>query len=90
MKRRALLSHLRRHGCELLRQGKKHSIYWHPANRKTSSIPTIIYLHRHNEIDPKKWLVLVGAAVPGPLSLAGTEARPTESYFHIKKFRDIR
>ncbi|MGO8760434.1 MAG: type II toxin-antitoxin system HicA family toxin [Desulfobaccales bacterium] len=45
--RRALLSHLRRHGCEPLRQGSKHSIHWHPANRKTSSIP------RHSEISDK-------------------------------------
>ncbi|MGO9580215.1 MAG: type II toxin-antitoxin system HicA family toxin [Desulfobaccales bacterium] len=41
------MSHLRRHGCEPLRQGSKHSIHWHPANRKTSSIP------RHSEISDK-------------------------------------
>jgi hypothetical protein len=44
MKRRALLKHLRRHGCELLREGRKHSVYWNPANRRTSSVP------RHTEI----------------------------------------
>ncbi|RKY63144.1 MAG: addiction module toxin, HicA family [Candidatus Latescibacterota bacterium] len=44
MKRRSLLSHLRRHGCKLLREGKKHSVYWNPANRRTSSVP------RHTEI----------------------------------------
>jgi mRNA interferase HicA len=44
MKRRALLKHLKRHGCELLREGKRHSIYWNPADRKTSSVP------RHTEI----------------------------------------
>ena len=44
MKRRALLQHLREHGCELLREGGRHSIYWNPATRRTSSVP------RHNEI----------------------------------------
>jgi len=44
MKRRALLKHLRDCGCELFREGKKHSIYWNPANRRTSSVP------RHTEI----------------------------------------
>jgi len=44
MKRRALLKHLRRHGCELLREGRKHSVYWNPVNRRTSSVP------RHTEI----------------------------------------
>ena len=44
MKRRALLSHLRKHGCELLREGQRHSVFWNPANQKTSSVP------RHTEI----------------------------------------
>ncbi len=47
MKRRALLQHLRRHGCELLREGKRHSVYWNPANRRTSTVP------RHTEIPDK-------------------------------------
>lgn len=47
MKRRALLKHLRKHGCELLREGKKHSVYWNPANRRTSVVP------RHTEIVDK-------------------------------------
>ncbi|RMF38120.1 MAG: type II toxin-antitoxin system HicA family toxin [Chloroflexi bacterium] len=47
MKRRALLKHLRQHGCELLREGKRHSIYWNPANRRTSAVP------RHAEIVDK-------------------------------------
>jgi len=47
MKRRALLKHLKRHGCELLREGSRHSIYWNPANRKTTSVP------RHREIVDK-------------------------------------
>lgn len=44
MKRRALLQHLREQGCELLREGGRHSIYWNPATRRTSSVP------RHAEI----------------------------------------
>jgi len=47
MKRRALLKHLKRQGCELLREGSRHSIYWNPANRKTTSVP------RHREIVDK-------------------------------------
>ena len=45
MKRRALLKHLSRRGCQLLREGRKHSVYWNPANRRTSTIP------RHTEIE---------------------------------------
>ncbi|MDQ2787944.1 MAG: type II toxin-antitoxin system HicA family toxin [Chloroflexota bacterium] len=44
MKRRALLSHLRQHGCELMREGQRHSVFWNPANQKTSAVP------RHTEI----------------------------------------
>jgi len=47
MKRRLLLKHIKRHGCELLRDGANHSIYWNPTNRKTTSVP------RHNEIVDK-------------------------------------
>lgn len=47
MKRHALLKHLRRYGCELFREGANHSMYWNPANRKTSSVP------RHAEISDK-------------------------------------
>lgn len=45
MKRREFLRYLHEHGCSLLREGKQHSIYWNPSQRKTSSIP------RHSEID---------------------------------------
>ncbi|MGH7900121.1 MAG: type II toxin-antitoxin system HicA family toxin [Thermodesulfobacteriota bacterium] len=44
MKRRDLLKHLRQNGCELLREGKKHSVYWNPSNRRTTTVP------RHTEI----------------------------------------
>jgi len=44
MKRRALLKHLKKHGCELIREGSRHSIYWNPENNNTSTVP------RHSEI----------------------------------------
>ncbi len=44
MKCKDLLRHLKVRGCLLHREGGKHSIYWNPTDRKTSSIP------RHTEI----------------------------------------
>lgn len=37
-----MIQHLERHGCELLREGAKHSLYFNPANEQTSAVP------RHN------------------------------------------
>ena len=45
MKRRELVRHLERHGCELLREGANHSIYVNRAAGKTSAVP------RHSEIN---------------------------------------
>jgi mRNA interferase HicA len=44
MKRRDLISHLEAHGCRLLREGSRHSIYVNPATNATSAVP------RHTEI----------------------------------------
>jgi predicted RNA binding protein YcfA (HicA-like mRNA interferase family) len=44
MKRVALTEHLQHHGCVLLREGGRHSIYVNPANNHTSAVP------RHAEI----------------------------------------
>jgi predicted RNA binding protein YcfA (HicA-like mRNA interferase family) len=44
MKRSALIKHLKRHGCELLREGTRHSVFFNPANRRASTVP------RHIEI----------------------------------------
>ena len=44
MKRADLERHLRSHGCDLYREGGKHSVWWNPANRKTASVP------RHREV----------------------------------------
>ena len=45
MKRRDLIRHLTRHGCELLREGGSHSVYVNRAAMKTSTVP------RHREIN---------------------------------------
>jgi mRNA interferase HicA len=44
VKRRALIKHLEQHGCQRLREGSRHTIYWNPERRRTSTVP------RHNEI----------------------------------------
>jgi mRNA interferase HicA len=45
MKRRHLLRYLRRQGCYLLREGKRHSVFVNPNTNRTSSVP------RHREIN---------------------------------------
>lgn len=45
MKRTDLVRHLELHGCTLLREGKKHSIYTNTARRCSTSIP------RHRELN---------------------------------------
>jgi len=45
MKRNKLLKYLRRHGCELLREGGKHSWWHNPSLNKRSAVP------RHSEIN---------------------------------------
>lgn len=39
------LRHLESHGCALVREGAKHTLYVNRRSRKTSTIP------RHNEIN---------------------------------------
>jgi mRNA interferase HicA len=45
MKRRDLLRHLMAHGCQLLREGARHSWWHHSITGKRSAIP------RHSEIN---------------------------------------
>ncbi|MDQ3557148.1 MAG: type II toxin-antitoxin system HicA family toxin [Gemmatimonadota bacterium] len=45
MKRRGLHSPLRSHGCELVREGAKHSWWGNPGNGRRSAVP------RHSEVD---------------------------------------
>ena len=47
MKRRLLLKHLNKHGCEFFREGKRHTVYINPKLKKISTIP------RHTEISNK-------------------------------------
>jgi len=44
MKRTDLVRHLARHGCELLREGGRHTIYYNPRSDQTAAVP------RHREI----------------------------------------
>lgn len=43
-----LVAHLKKHGCGLLREGNKHSVFCNPKTTSTSTVP------RHTEIDD--WL----------------------------------
>ena len=45
MKRQFLISHLEKMGCELLREGSKHSVYVNRLKKKVTTVP------RHREID---------------------------------------
>jgi mRNA interferase HicA len=45
MKRHDLIRHLTSHGCQLLREGRRHSLYLNPANGMVSAVP------RHAEIN---------------------------------------
>jgi len=45
MKRKDLIRHLLKNGCIFIREGAKHSVFFNPLLKKTSTVP------RHNEID---------------------------------------
>lgn len=45
MKRRDLIRHLEEHGCELLREGGRHTIYVNRAKQMVSAVP------RHQEVN---------------------------------------
>ncbi len=34
-----LIRHLKKHKCELLREGKKHAIWWNPKNGLRTAVP---------------------------------------------------
>lgn len=44
MKRRDLIAYLEEHGCILIREGGRHSIYQNPDNKQSAPVP------RHREI----------------------------------------
>lgn len=39
MKRRDLIRHLKKNGCELLREGGRHTVFVNRTNQKTSTVP---------------------------------------------------
>jgi mRNA interferase HicA len=45
VKRVDLVRHLRKQGCQLLREGAKHSVFINPRSRRVSTVP------RHREIN---------------------------------------
>ena len=45
MKRKELTRHLRAHGCEMLREGGRHSWWSNPERNKRSAVP------RHSDIN---------------------------------------
>jgi mRNA interferase HicA len=45
LKRRELVRHLLAQGCELLREGSRHSVFVHRGRHKSSTVP------RHSEIN---------------------------------------
>jgi mRNA interferase HicA len=61
MKRRDLVRHLVESGCELLREGARHSVYWNPSKGFTSTVPR----HRevHEFLAPK---ICRDLGIPGP------------------------
>ncbi len=66
MKRRALLRHLRDHGCELLREGARHSWWQNPALKRRTAVP------RHTEIkDVLAQSICKDLGIP-PLKQAGS------------------
>jgi len=48
LKRRDLIRHLEAHGCEILREGGRHTVFLNQVTRKVSTLP------RHREIN--EWL----------------------------------
>jgi mRNA interferase HicA len=51
LKRRDFIKHLENHGCMFAREGARHTVFFNPANKKTSSVP-------RTKEDLKKGLVL--------------------------------
>jgi predicted RNA binding protein YcfA (HicA-like mRNA interferase family) len=45
MKRRELIRHLEQHGCQLMREGGRHTVFVNPRSKKVSTVP------RHTEVN---------------------------------------
>jgi predicted RNA binding protein YcfA (HicA-like mRNA interferase family) len=61
MKLRDLVRHLESHGCYLLRDRGKHSVYVNPANNQVTAVP------RHREINEfLAWKICRDLGLPAP------------------------
>ncbi len=61
MKRSALLQHMRRHGCFLKREGRRHSLWCNPATGHVEAVP------RHTEIaDKLARKICLNLSIPAP------------------------
>jgi len=77
LKRRDFLRHLASHGCQFLREGGRHSIYYIPQTRTVSSGP------RHNEINnfsrtqdlPRSWNSVYWLNLSGRQNIVSWRAR---------------
>jgi mRNA interferase HicA len=59
VKRHEFLEHLRRQGCTLIREGRRHSWWGNPANGRRSAVP------RHTEIpDPLCRKICLDLGIP--------------------------
>jgi mRNA interferase HicA len=47
MKRRDLLRHLAAHGCVLLREGSRHTVFYNPKEGTTSTVPRHVEINDH-------------------------------------------
>ncbi len=65
MSRRDLIAHLRRHGCEFVREGANHSWWQNPATNRRSTVP------RHSEIED-----LLARKICRDLGIAEPNERP--------------
>ena len=62
MQRRELIRHLVSHGCVLLREGAKHSVYYNRNAQRTSTVP------RHREVkNPTAIRICKDLGIPDPL-----------------------
>lgn len=80
MKRRALLAHLRKHGCYLKREGRSHSLWANPDTGHIEAIP------RHSEVPDllaRKICRLLRIPAAGKRSRCGSLQDFTESSHHI-------
>ena len=58
MKRRELLRQLSAGGCQLLRTGARHDIYWNPITGRKQPVPRHVEIDEHLARHIKKYLGL--------------------------------